>query len=445
MLRQTLKRPATSQATCSSIFTRFVRQQSTLPQLHTAFLALGSNLGDRQRYIQQALDQLDARGIQVINTSMLYESAPMYVTNQPAFLNGAACVLTSLSPHQLMKACQQIEKELGRVKTIEKGARTIDLDVLLYDKDIVKTQDLTIPHIGIAERDFVKVPLSDITNLSAHGYEQPETSLPLYQPWLKPKTNLMLIYNATPDSFSDGGQQSLDRVADFCQDLDGIDMIDVGGQSTRPGAVPVSPQEEISRVVPVIGALRQAGVTMPISIDTFDASVARAAYEAGATIINDVSAGVADPGMLPTAAQLGCPIILMHMRGTPETMQQLCEYPDGVAETVMRELMQRYQAAIAAGIRSWNLVLDPGLSFSKTLEQNIELMQTPLGGKIPWLVGASRKGFIGKITGVAEPDKRQIGTAVAVAQSIRQGARIVRVHDKSMREAVRMADMLYNR
>lgn len=284
-----------------------------------------------------------------------------------------------------------------------------------------------------------------IANLADYGYEQSEQSLPLYQPWLKPNTNLMLIYNATPDSFSDGGNNTLDSVSAFCQDLDGVDIIDVGGQSTRPGATPVSPEEEASRVVPVIGALRQAGVQLPISVDTFDASVAQAAFDAGATIINDVSAGKADPNMLPTAARLACPIVLMHMRGTPETMQQLCDYPDGVAETVMRELMLRYQAAVAAGIRSWNLILDPGLSFSKTLEQNLTLLQTPLGGKIPWHVGASRKGFIGKITGVEQPDKRQIGTAVAVAQSIRQGARIVRVHDKCMREAVRMADALYNR
>lgn len=129
--------------------------------LHIAYIALGSNLGDRKKYIQTALDALDRRGIQVINTSQLYESAPMYVTDQPQFLNAACCVLTTLEPHSLMRACQQIETEMGRVKLIDKGARCIDLDILLYDEMSIRTTDLTVPHIGIQERDFVYVPLSE--------------------------------------------------------------------------------------------------------------------------------------------------------------------------------------------------------------------------------------------------------------------------------------------
>lgn len=131
------------------------------PGLHISHIALGSNLGDRKRYIQEALNHLDARGIQVINTSQLYESAPMYVEDQPQFLNAACCVMTTLTPHKLMRACQQIEQDMGRVKLIDKGARCIDLDILLYDDKEVNTADLKIPHIGIQERDFVYVPLSE--------------------------------------------------------------------------------------------------------------------------------------------------------------------------------------------------------------------------------------------------------------------------------------------
>lgn len=138
-------------------------QRSNPPDstIHIAYVALGSNLGDRQWYIQRALNALDSRGIQVINTSQLYESDPMYVTDQPQFLNAACCVMTTLDPHSLMRACQQIETELGRVKLVNKGARCIDLDVLLYDSAEIHTSDLTIPHIGIKERDFVYVPLAE--------------------------------------------------------------------------------------------------------------------------------------------------------------------------------------------------------------------------------------------------------------------------------------------
>lgn len=430
------------------------RNQFQAPiDIHISYIALGSNLGDRQRYLQEALDRLDARGIQVINTSQLYESAPMYVTDQPQFLNAACCVMTTLAPHDLMKACQQIEQDMGRVKLIDKGARCIDLDILLYDDKKVATDDLNIPHIGIEERDFVYVPLSDITDLNTHGLTVPQGniinhSLQLHQPYLTPeKTNLMVIYNITPDSFSDGSANSLEQLPDFLEDVKDVDIIDVGGQSTRPSATLLSSEEEAARVVPIIRKMRVLGWSGKISIDTFYASVARAALEAGADIINDVSGGTMDPDMLSTAAAFGCPIILMHMRGTPQTMQdeENLDYSQagGVASGMMSELNERYRSAIAAGIRTWNIILDPGISFSKTTEQNLELLGLPLGGKIPWLVGASRKGFIGKITGVKNAKDRTLGTAVCVAASIAQGARIVRVHDVKMREVVKMSDALY--
>lgn len=273
-------------------------------------------------------------------------------------------------------------------------------------------------------------------------------SLRLHQPFLSPaKTNLMLILNITPDSFSDGSSNSLETLAQFVEDVKNVDIIDVGGQSTRPSSTLLTAEEELSRVIPIIRKLRVLGWSGMVSIDTFYASVARAAIEAGANIINDVSGGTMDPAMYSTAAELGCPIILMHMRGTPQTMQnpEHLDYAKagGVVNGMMAELNERYRRAVAAGVRTWNIILDPGISFSKTTQQNLELLRTPLGGKIPWLVGSSRKGFIGKITEVEDPKDRLLGSAVCVAASVAQGARIVRVHDVRMREVVKMADALY--
>ncbi len=253
----------------------------------------------------------------------------------------------------------------------------------------------------------------------------------------------MAILNLTPDSFSDGNVNSLDTLDRYMQE--GVDIIDIGGQSTRPTATLISAEEEASRVIPAIKQLRLLGWKHEISIDTFYASVARQAIQAGASMINDVSGGTMDPDMYPTAAQLGVPICLMHMRGTPQTMNtpQNLQYPDGVVRGMMEELAIRYRDAVVAGIRTWNIILDPGLSFSKDLEQNLEILRTPLGGKIPWLVGPSRKGFIGKITGVEKADERQLGTAVAVTAAIQQGASIVRVHDLDMRQVLKMADAIY--
>lgn len=273
-------------------------------------------------------------------------------------------------------------------------------------------------------------------------------SLRLHQPFLVPqKTNLMLIFNITPDSFSDGATNSLETLPRFLEDVKNVDIIDVGGQSTRPSSTLLTAEEETARVIPIIRKLRVLGWTGKISIDTFYASVARAAIEAGADMINDVSGGTMDSAMYSTAADLGCPIILMHMRGTPQTMQSE-EYLDysqagGVVNGMMAELNERYRRAVAAGVRTWNIILDPGVSFSKTTQQNLELLRTPLGGKIPWLVGSSRKGFIGKITEVEAPKDRLLGSAVCVAASVAQGAKIVRVHDVKMREVVKMADALY--
>lgn len=262
------------------------------------------------------------------------------------------------------------------------------------------------------------------------------------------RTYLMGILNVTPDSFSDGGDfNSLTAALKQAQQLvrDGADIIDVGGQSTRPGAAQISTEEELKRVIPVIKALRQE-LSVPISVDTTRASVAEAAILAGASWVNDISGATFDDAMLSVVSELGVPIVLMHIRGTPQTMQQLTDYEDVVRE-VYQFLAKRIDAAMNARIKRSHLIIDPGIGFAKTYAQNIQLLQrlkefSALG--VPILVGPSRKSFIGQLLNQSEPKKRVWGTAAACCGAIAAGADILRVHDVSqMYDVVRVADAIW--
>jgi len=270
-------------------------------------------------------------------------------------------------------------------------------------------------------------------------------------------THLMAILNLTPDSFSDGGDHStnpklLQPMLQSFVDA-GVSILDIGGQSTRPRAPEVSPEEELGRVLPTIKYIRSQPTfsKLAISIDTYRASVAAAAVEAGANIVNDVSAGQLDPEMLSVMAKLGCTVVLMHMRGTPDTMNTMTSYPSGIIDGVGTELRARVAEAEAAGIRRWRIMLDPGIGFAKNEAQNLELLRRfgelrdfeGLRG-FPWVVGASRKGFIGRITGVKEASQRVWGTAAAVNAAVQGGADVVRVHDvKEMGQVAKMADAIW--
>ncbi len=251
------------------------------------------------------------------------------------------------------------------------------------------------------------------------------------------------VLNVTPDSFSDGGRwTSLDAAVAHAVAMraDGADLVDVGGESTRPGAVRVDAAEEIRRVVPVVTALRDAGV--PTSVDTTRAAVAAAALEAGAAVVNDVSGGLADPGMADVVRDVGCPWILMHWRGHSSRMQQLAVYDDVVAD-VRHELCARVDAAVAAGVPASSLVIDPGIGFAKTAAHNWALLHrldalVELGP--PMLVGASRKAFLGALLAppAAQPavqpavrpaERRDDATAAITVWSELAGAWGVRVHD----------------
>ena len=252
------------------------------------------------------------------------------------------------------------------------------------------------------------------------------------------------VVNVTPDSFSDGGDHATAEAAlEFAKRLaaDGADALDVGGESTRPGAKPVPADVEAARVVPVVRGLRAAGIALPVSVDTRKASVAYAALEAGATLVNDVSAGTADPAMLATAARHGAGIVLMHMRGDPETMQQAPVYRD-VVEEVLAYLVARAEAARAAGVPPERIWIDPGIGFGKTFAHNEALMaalERFAATGLPVLVGASRKGFLGGITG--RPPKERLAASLAcAARAFEARAAGVRVHD--VRETVDLLDTL---
>ena len=263
------------------------------------------------------------------------------------------------------------------------------------------------------------------------------------------RTLVMGVVNVTPDSFSDPGEL-FDRATARKRAIEmaraGADLIDIGGESTRPKADPVSLGEEIERTVPLIESL--AGeLEIPISIDTYKAEVARRALDAGASIVNDVSAMRFDAGMASLVAERGAPVILMHMQGEPRNMQENPLYDDVVAD-ISRFLLDRASFAQEAGIDGGRILVDPGIGFGKTLEHNLEIVRRldefkSLG--FPLLLGTSRKSFIGRVLEMPE-DRRVLGTAATVAIAIARGVDMVRVHDvEEMEQVVRMADAVAGR
>ena len=261
--------------------------------------------------------------------------------------------------------------------------------------------------------------------LLPHVWTFGDLKLDLSQP------HVMGILNVTPDSFSDGGRHNHkeDAVARALEMIaEGATVIDIGGESTRPGAAAVEVEEEIRRVVPVVEALSKHNVIL--SIDTSQPEVIRAAVRAGAHIWNDVRA-LTRPNALQTAAELNIPVIIMHMRGEPTTMNNLDQYED-VTKDVIRELSQRVQDALDVGVKAENIMIDPGFGFAKNAQQNLKLLQefyklTEMG--YPILSALSRKRFIGAVLDGAEPQERAVGSATAHLLSIQQGACMVRAHD----------------
>ncbi|KAL3788564.1 hypothetical protein ACHAW5_009410 [Stephanodiscus triporus] len=491
-----------------------------------AYLAVGSNLGDRHGNVADALVALASRGdVRVLRTSYLRITPPMYVTDQPPFLNGAVEIETTLRPVELLRRLKSVEGMLGREAAGTRfGPRTIDMDILLYEDDnddggddcptarpssiVMRTEELEIPHPRMSEREFVLSPMRDLERSSSWkddgriivhpvhnesmsgllnslvkrnggrdviagdgsdrangGSDRAVRVLPLPRGRMMHlnETIIMGILNVTPDSFSDGGRYSasVDEAAMRAMRLveDGAGIIDVGGESTRPGAADVPADEELDRAIPVIRRIREMS-DVPISIDTRRSVVARAAIEAGADVVNDVSGGTHDPHMLGCVASMGVPMIIMHMRGNPRTMQSLADYDGvgGVVDGVAGELMRRSADAEEAGVPRWLQVIDPGIGFAKDFDGNLSILRNVDAlrrscGDMPILFGPSRKGFIGKITGETNPEERDYGTVAAIIASMAlttdggdtDSCIILRVHNvRAVKQAVLVYDAIRN-
>ena len=269
------------------------------------------------------------------------------------------------------------------------------------------------------------------------------------------RTYLMGVLNVTPDSFSDGGEFNAmeDAIAQAKHLVESnMDILDIGGQSSRPGSKPTTLQEECDRVIPIIQAIRASSHDwlrdIPLSVDTTRAEVARRSIAAGADIINDISGGTYEPDIFKVAAESDAPLILMHLRGTPETMQQMTDYDDLMGE-IIKFLAAQLDQAVEAGVDPKKLAIDPGIGFAKTVEQNLTILRElekmqALG--CPILVGTSRKSFIGKLLNQPEAKERIWGTAATCDCAIAHGADILRVHDApQMRDVCRMADALWRK
>ncbi len=444
------------------------------------YLGLGSNLGDRYGRLIDALDRLQAC-VALEAISSIYETEPWGYTDQPRFLNAVCGGETDLTPQELLGAVKAIEAEMGREPTFRYGPRAIDIDILLYDETIVDQENVSIPHAQLHERDFVLAPLNEIAPRAVHPKLEKTIEalsvardlsqvrvfarrpLRVGQQWWHwgRQTYVMGILNVTPDSFSgDGLLKKEDWLAAVVEQgkamiAAGAHVLDVGGESTRPGSEAISVDEELERVVPAIRALNEAGLG-PISIDTYKAVVAHAALEVGAVMVNDVWALRRDPDMADLIAERAAPVILMHNRSKPQDAafearlggRYTGSQYDDLIPDIQRELQESVELARAAGVADCRIILDPGIGFGKTVSQNLELLDRAGEFKtlgFPILIGPSRKSFIGYTLNLP-PDQRVDGTAAAVAIGIARGADIVRVHDVAMMARVaKMTDAIVRR
>ncbi|KAF2663982.1 hypothetical protein BT63DRAFT_430230, partial [Microthyrium microscopicum] len=438
-VRRAVKEPSKNPGHFNGI-QRLIGGHKGLSPIHTAIVAFGSNLGDRVATIENACRKINGLPTtKLVRSSCIYETKAMYVTDQADFLNGVCEVKTRLSPLGLLDGLQSIEKELKRVKVIDKGPRTIDLDILLYGDSVFHHERLDIPHKLMLEREFVLRPLCDLIPEKSHPLHQDNTFLShlntLSSNSLAPLTFLsselpipnavspgrppvvMGILNVTPDSFSDGGihdptdqdqlQQTISNMLDS-----GATIIDIGGESTRPGSEPIDEDEETRRILPAVRTAVALCFNRKaiVSVDTYRATVANAALIAGAHMINDVTCARNDY-LLKAVAEHDASYVLMHSRGTAKTMfsEKHTDYGDDIVATVGAELLKGVEKAQRLGVRRWRIVLDPGFGFAKTAEQNVELLERfdelkayPGLESFPWLVGISRKKFVRGLAGLNE-------------------------------------------
>jgi dihydropteroate synthase len=328
--------------------------------------------------------------------------------------------------------------------TIDCTVRRTDVVLMGTEKQIARFAE-KISHQPLGLRKLASAIENLLSNLRRDTFV---LKTPKRKITITGRTLIMGIINMTPDSFSDGGRfNRIDDAVDYGVRLEeeGADMIDIGGESTRPGSARVSRKEEIRRVIPIVEKLIRL-IRIPVSVDTMKAEVARVAIASGAEIINDISAMRFDRKMAEVMAESKAPIVLMHMRGTPRTMQEGDLRYHSLMGEIIQFLGERIEKAVAGGVSRENIIVDPGIGFGKKAEDNLKLIRhlrelKTLGR--PIALGPSRKSFIGKATGVKIPAERIEGTAAAVTAAIMNGANILRVHDvRFMKRVSAMADAL---
>lgn len=423
-------------------------------------VALGANLESRYgspvHTLEAARAELAARGLKVAARSRVWKTAPV-PAGQPWYYNQILAVETDLPPAALLRLLLAVETDFGRVREARNAPRVLDLDLLAYDDAVLHEDEACIvPHPRMHERSFVLLPLRDIAPFWVHPVAgrdvvdllsdiawRREDAAPLVPDWHRfaagegRACHVMGVVNVTPDSFSDGGRfKDAEDAAEHALEMmqAGAEILDIGGELTRPGAAPVTPEEEQARIIPVIERLSRLlrGRDVVISADTRHAATMEAAIRAGAGMINDIS-GLTGDGALEVLAHhphvFAC---IMHMQGGPQTMQNAPHYDD-VVEDVTGWLWDRLEAAQNAGIGPHRLVVDPGIGFGKTLEHNLALLSRlevfqDLG--VPVLLGTSRKSFIAKIDpAAAQADARLGGSLASALWGVQKGAQILRVHD----------------
>ncbi len=405
----------------------------------SVLLGLGSNLEDRRGNLEKALGALsELTGTSLVRCSTAYESEALLEPESPSawnrpYLNVAVELSTSMQPHDLLAATQQIEKRLGRDKAERWAPRIIDIDILAYHDELITTNDLIIPHVGVCERSFVLSPLAEIVP-SRRLPGRTETLLQLKRRIKEPLPAWMSVVNVTPDSFSDGGRWfKNDESGNMHSELLAGNYIDVGGESTRPGAVDVDPEMEWRRVAPVLEQLDQqysGRLLRPkISIDTRSPTTAARAIEAGASIVNDVS-GLADPAMIDVIVDSGCDVILMHSLSVPADPGNVLPPDVDPLVTLHSWFAKMLDKLCRAGIAIDRVIIDPGIGFGKTATQSLEIIRRArelMDLDCRLLFGHSRKSFLEPMTKVP-PNQRDPETLAVSARLASLGVDILRVH-----------------
>lgn len=431
------------------------------------YISAGSNQGNRGEYLRMAA-QLLAPSVKILRTSELYLTEPWGYKPQPSFYNLVWEAETDLDPDSLLKFFKEIENRIGRVKTLRYGPRVIDLDILLYDDLVLKSQSLTIPHAMMRERRFVLQPLCDLIPMEQDPVskktwfdllqacpesgieklnESPEYAKPMINWGLR--TYTMGIVNLTPDSFSgDGlmnGQNLITGTLRRCEAYleNGADILDFGAESSRPGFTTVPEQEEIMRLTPVLKEVRRHFPKALLSVDSRKAAVIRAALDQGIDWINNTG-DPNDEELDTLCAESGKVTVLMRSEPIRKTAEEILS-PEKILERVRSQLLDRVNRVQKFGMKQNNIILDPGVGFGSSASCDMEIVrqirQISLLG-FPVLLGPSRKSFIGKY--LRRPvEERIAGTSAVICYAILNGCDVIRVHDvKLMKDIAVMSDLL---